>query len=109
MTAFRICKNQKCSNYNKMVVYAHMRYKIDSAGNFIPQKVKCPICGEYLSCVEKKNTEIPNITIGEFNGMSLDKKKEVLKKRADFFNKKDDAQGKREYYRNKVIKNFFGQ
>ena len=109
MTAFRICKNQKCSNYNKMVVYAHMRYKIDSAGNFIPQKVKCPICGEYLSCVEKKNTEITNITIGEFNGMSLDKKKEVLKKRADFFNKKDDAQGKKEYYRNKAIKSFFGQ
>lgn len=103
------CTNPECEQNGKFVITGKSSFVFRN-GQLVPRIIeKCPYCKKEMTYIEERNTEMPDFKIGEFAGMTNTQKSEVLKKRAQAYNKKDDARDKKEYYRNKAIKSFYGE
>ena len=102
------CENPECPGYRKTISEHKVQY-VMREGKLVPSKTpKCKDCGEPMAYTEINNAEVPNFNIGEFAGMTNLQKSEMLKKRANEANKKDNVIEKKRYYTKKVLKNFFG-
>lgn len=103
------CENEECPNKGKFYITAKNSF-VFREGRLVPRIVeKCSYCGKDMIWIDERNTEMPNFQIGEFAGMTNSQKSEMLKKRAQAYNKKDGAREKKEYYRKKAIKSFYGE
>lgn len=79
-----ICKNPECEAFNKADFYATESY-VFTGGKLTGRHALCPKCGK-LREVNDPNVETPlsekNLTMNFFNGMSMEQKKAILKKRS---------------------------
>lgn len=100
------CENPDCKEYKKTVFHAGKLTYVLRNGSLVPATVKkCSVCGEPMSYIDEKNTEMPNLKIGTFSGMSDLQKKEVLQKRAAKHNQKPEVRDEIKRRREKAIKN----
>lgn len=100
------CENEECSEYMKLVPHTGKLTYVFRNGTLIPATIKrCPVCGKEMSYKDEKNTEMPNLKVGTFSGMSNEQKADVLKKRAALHNKKPEVQEQIKRNREKVMKN----
>lgn len=99
------CKNKDCKKYGGRSPLANPKYAFRN-GKLVPVNIpRCPECGKEMDYEEELNKEMPNISIGEFRMMSPSDKGKMLKKRAQNFAKKEDAEGQKRFYQEKAIKN----
>jgi hypothetical protein len=85
-----VCLNPQCENYQKEEEYHKESYSFTN-GKFVGKNCLCPRCGQLRKEINP-NEEIPlsekNIEVNFFAGMSVEQKREVLKKRShEHFNK----------------------
>lgn len=103
------CENQNCLLFKKTITIPKIKY-ILREGKLIPSNVeKCEKCGRELVVVEEKEEGDIRLNLGTFRSMSHEDKSMMLKKRAREFAKKDGSEDRKQYYREKVIKNYFGE
>lgn len=104
-----ICSNVDCVGHGQEVVHGGKMTYVMKDGRLVPKNIpKCPRCDQECSWVDVRPDKIPNFAIGEFKGMSIEKKTELLRKRMYDNNKKDGAAEKKEFYRKKAIEKFIG-
>ena len=86
MARFR-CNNDKCKLYQEIVHRDQVRWKFDEKINKLNHEQKCEDCSSQLEFIpEQTNGEI-NVHFASFGSQSPERKKEILKKRADEHNR----------------------
>ena len=86
MARFR-CNNDKCKLYQEIIRRDQVRWKFDEKINKLNHEQKCEDCGSQLEYIpEETNGEI-NVYFASFGSQSPERKKEILKKRADEHNR----------------------
>ena len=86
MARFR-CNNDKCKLYQEIVNRDQVRWKFDEKINKLNHEQKCEDCSSQLEHIpEETNGEI-NVYFCSFGSQSPERKKEILKKRADEHNR----------------------
>jgi hypothetical protein len=79
-----ICLNPKCENYQIEDEYLKEVYSFTN-GKLIGKNCRCPRCGQNRKEIDP-NVDVPlsekNIEINKFDGLSVQQKQEVLKKRS---------------------------
>jgi len=85
-----VCKNPDCKKYNieEFLITETFRYR---DGKLVGEHVVCPICGKEREEVNP-GANIPlsekNVSVGMYSSMSMEERREALKKRSkDHFNK----------------------
>ncbi len=76
--------------------------KVEPKGNLI-----CPLCGSPLVAIEEDPEEI-QVSFSAFSHKSSREKGEILKKRAHKHYERYGGRDEKEYRKNKVVKNYFG-
>lgn len=86
-----ICNNPKCSKFAVKEFYSSEVYRFID-GRLLGENAVCPVCGKIREEVSP-NSDIPlsekNVGISLYNGMSVEQKREVLKKRSHEHFKKE--------------------
>lgn len=86
-----VCNNPDCPNYGIKEFFSSETYKLKD-GYLVGVNSLCPICGQIREEINP-NKSIPlskkNISISLYNGMSIEQKREVLKKRSHEHFKKE--------------------
>ena len=79
-----VCKNSDCPEYGKEVYLSSETFRFRN-GNLVGEHAECPTCGKLREEINP-NKDIPlsekNISINLYDGMSMEQKREVLKKRS---------------------------
>ena len=79
-----VCKNIDCPEYGKEVYFSSETFRFRN-GNLVGEHAECPKCGKVREEINP-NRDIPlsekNIGINLYDGMSMEQKREVLKKRS---------------------------
>jgi formylmethanofuran dehydrogenase subunit E len=71
-----ICKNKKCTSYNKEDIVPIIKLVYDKATeNMIDSHIKCPICGEVRICSDEKKKDYKDLCIYYPNGLDIQLKK----------------------------------
>jgi hypothetical protein len=103
------CSNLNCENNLKSVPVEKYRMvmnretgKVEPKGNLI-----CPLCGSPLVAIEEDPEEI-QVSFSAFSHKSSREKGEILKKRAHKHYERYGGRDEKEYRKNKVVKNYFG-
>lgn len=109
---FYYCGNDRCSNFEKEIPYTGKRSYVMRNGHLqLLDRPNCSVCGSPCSLREEIEKEEGPITlnIGEFTGMTPDRKASMLKKRYQEDNKKKDIEGRIKEKRDKTIRKFFNE
>jgi len=88
MARFR-CANKYCekNNSNYLFLFDKVRWKFDDKTNKLDHDKHCDFCNDKLEFIpEEKNGEI-NVHFASFGSQSPERKREILKKRADEHNR----------------------
>lgn len=103
------CNNESCVEYAKeFELKGKIRYAFKE-GELVPTNIPfCPVCAKQYFYRDEKNTEMPNVSIGEFKMMSNESKSKMLIKRYQEDNKKKDIKGVIARKRAQVAKKHFG-
>lgn len=107
------CDNEKCDQFRKEQIYNNGKKKyVLKNGRLVLANIPCcPVCGRQFSYREEiEEQEGPiSVNIGEFSGMTPDRKASMLKKRYQEDNKKKDIEGRIKEKRDKTIRKFFNE
>lgn len=83
------CVNQHCekNNTNHIFNFSNVKWKFNNKINKLDHELHCDFCNEKLEYIpEETNGEI-NVYFASFGSQSPERKKEILKKRADEHNR----------------------
>lgn len=103
------CSNLNCENNSNSVVVENYKMVMNrETGRVEPKgELFCPICGNPLIYIEEDPDEI-KVSFSSFSHKSNKEKSEILRKRAQRHYERYGGKDEKEYRRNKVIKNYFG-
>ena len=81
------CNNDKCKLYQEIVHRDQVRWRFDEKINKLNHEQKCEDCGSQLEYIEEETNGQINVYFASFGSQSPERKKEILKKRADEHNR----------------------
>lgn len=87
-----ICLNPDCERYNQEEYLVSERYRFIN-GKLIGEHCDCPKCGKERKQVDNPDADVPlsqkNVQTNRMGGMSMEQRREVLKKRSHEHFKKE--------------------
>jgi hypothetical protein len=102
------CENPDCPGFRKTIAGHKVQYVLRE-GKLVPSRTpNCKDCGEPLALIEERNSTVPNINIGEFNGMSAEQKADILKKRHQEHTMSSNTKEEAKFHADNTLKRFFG-
>ena len=81
------CNNDNCKLYQEIVHRDQVRWKFDEKINKLNHEQKCEDCGFQLEHIKEETNGEINVYFASFGSQSPERKKEILKKRADEHNR----------------------
>lgn len=79
------CNNEDCINHNILHEISNIKLKYDKRNHEMVPIISnnvCNVCGNFMKLISEESTvKIGNFSVDNFNGLSSDKKQEILLKR----------------------------